>query len=124
MSNGKVYGIIGGVTTLFIGLIMAGAAKYTANQIIDNSPADVKGFSYTRESYLKGCSYSAKQSDGGAELTDALITSYCGCVYDKGVSQFGLAGFTQKDMQATETNSLTPELNELVNVCIQQALGQ
>jgi hypothetical protein len=102
--------------------MMAGAAKYTANQIIDNEPTDIKGFSYSRSTYIEGCSYSAKSQQGAAVLTDALITSYCGCVYDKGVAQYGAAEFTKKDMEATETNSLTPELNSLVNVCITQAM--
>lgn len=110
----RFLGIIGiGLLVLVIGFGML--SNYLARQKLSTEP--LKGITYTREAYVSGCKRYALANEG---VTDAMATSYCGCVYDQGTATYGATKFSEMDNQLTLTNNVTPEMNTLINNCIVQ----
>ncbi len=122
MSNGKVYGVIGGVTAFFIVFGAGLFGRFATQTAVDVTTNEIKGLTYSREAYVSSCSYWARQTPGAQDYSQAVIDNYCGCVYDRGVAQYGQEEFVRIDKEITQTNSVTPELNNIINACITQAM--
>lgn len=106
------------VVTVFIAVSILIAAimpsAYESSETTDSETPT--GFTYTRESYVSGCS-SGGMSDPENTLTKEYYDTYCGCVYDKGVAVHGAEKFTQINIKAEQTNDVT-ELNNIINQCV------
>jgi hypothetical protein len=115
----KKKSLIGAVAGIVLLVGSFGVTRF----VFSNVSSMPEGLSYTRDAYISSCRYWAKQENGVAELGDAIINQYCGCVYDDGVKQYGKEEFAKMDGAASETNSVTPEVNALVNTCLEQVFG-
>ena len=80
-----------------------------------NNNIEIQGLELTREAYVSSCLRYAMQSPN---TTKELGTAYCGCIYDKGVQDYGLKKFQQIDAEASRTNSFSTEANEIINYCL------
>ena len=110
----RFLGIIGiGIFFFVVGFGVL--SNYIARQNPSTEP--LKGITYTREAYVGSCKRYALTNEG---VTDAMATSYCGCVYDQGTATYGATKFSEMDNQLTLTNNVTPEMNTLINNCIVQ----
>jgi hypothetical protein len=114
MSNAiaKVLGVV--VVFILMG-ISWGAVRFILN---NQSSPDISGVTFTRDTYISACTYWAKQEPEAAELSDAFIKNYCGCIYDDGVKQYGKERFAEIDQSFSDTKTASPEVNELINACI------
>lgn len=77
---------------------------------------NVSGFVLSREAYNANCTPSFNKAAGPGYEDKA--ETYCGCTYDLGVQKWGGEEFT-KQIVATK-DSLTPEMNEIINSCIER----
>lgn len=116
-NNAKIVSVVVGLVLLFVSY---GVTKFVFN----NAMGTPDGLSYTREAYVSGCRYWARQDPSVEDISDAVINSYCGCVYDDGVRLYGKEEFAKMDSSASETNSVTPELNAIINTCIERVFGE
>lgn len=108
---------------VFVGIVLLVGSYGVTRFVFNNVSGTPDGLSYTRDAYISSCRYWAKQEKGVAELGDAVINQYCGCVYDKGVGQYGKEEFAKMDGESSDTNSVTPEVNALINACLEQVFG-
>jgi hypothetical protein len=108
-----------------MGLAIFGAvngAITIANRATTADTVDIKNLVIEKPTYVKSCVHWAKLEESAEKLTDEILNSYCGCVYDKGVAMFGNAKFIELDEQVNKTGNLTPELNTIVNECVQSVI--
>lgn len=108
---------------LSLGLLIFAITSGLVTGIIDSMQKGQKidGLSYTREAYLSGCTGSALTIEG---VTSEMANSYCGCVYDQGVATYGITTFSNMDHQLNITNTVSPEMNTLINNCVVQIGAQ
>ena len=81
---------------------------------------DVKGFVLTLEAFNAGCKQGAMEE---GTVTDEQATTYCTCVYNKGVDQYGGEEWTNQLETLDETNTFTADMNVITNSCIQSTLS-
>jgi len=56
---------------------------------------------------------------GEATYTQDQVKLYCGCTYDKGVTEYGAEGFTiELTNMLNNGNTFTPEMTDIVNQCV------
>lgn len=119
--NNKVRGLVSIILGITVFLVLYYGAQALMREATTPA-AQPASFTVDRETYIQSCSYWAKQEPDTEGITDSMVRTYCGCVYDKGIAQYGLQGFIQVDSELTRTGQVTPELNAIVNQCIQEML--
>ena len=114
----RFLGIIGiGIIVFLIGFGVV--SNVVSNNTEKYKP--LKGLAYTREAYIPSCTKVAIESSG---VDEATATAYCGCVYDQGVTTYGVERFSQMDRELSDTQEVTPEVNSLINGCLAQLGAQ
>ena len=83
----------------------------------DGSGSSISGLTVNRDVYIDACE-SGAATTASDQISSEQITTYCGCVYDSGVEQYGAEEFTKMNSQIAETNQISPEINELINKCL------
>lgn len=71
------------------------------------------GYVVSRDAFVHNCAPSAVSE----EVTETQANQYCGCVYDEGMTQYGGEKFTSMVLELGNSNTMTPELNTIVNDC-------
>ncbi len=112
-----------GIKNVLIALLILGAAflSHAAAKMIfstSETTPQVNGYTLQRETFNSGCLPEARKSGAGEDAA----RMYCTCVYDSGLGQYGLEGWTAELEQLGYTNTLTAEMNDIVNTCAQLAL--
>ena len=98
------------LVVLGVVLYMIVASAFNRSQ----QPTYTQGYITSRAVVVHNCTPGAIKS--GA-VTEAQAEQYCGCVYDEGVAQYGGAEFTSMLEDLQNTNTLTPQMNDIVNSC-------
>lgn len=109
---------------MFIGFRVIGlvATGWSASKA---STVDMVGLKVSKETYTGSCvSYAMADPEikNDPVLTKEFMTKMCGCAYDTGVQQMGYDKFIAADKELAATNVVTPEMNAIVNKCVQESL--
>lgn len=80
----------------------------------------IKGYVIDKPAFMASCVDGALEGD---VMTSRQANDYCGCAYQRGIDVFGGAGFTRELEALDMTNTLTSDMNGIVNHCVVYALG-
>lgn len=100
------------VAILGAGLLVRGIVRNVS------SPT-TKGLIYSKEAFNGPC---VSEATKGGNVSNAAATEYCGCVYDKGVAEYGAEQWSTELVNASD-NGFTPKMNEFINSCLAQYKG-
>lgn len=109
MDKAKWIIVIVVVMLMAFGLLSSYAYKTTADR-------EINGLVVSREVFIKGCVVGATSDP--EVFTETQKQDYCSCCYDRGTARWGGKEFTDKNLELERTDTLTPEMNELVNECV------
>lgn len=112
--RGKQYSVGRFIGILIVGLILLSLPTIIM-RIASYKSDSARGLAYTREAYVASCTRVATSNDS---VDIGTAKAYCGCVYDRGTNQYGLEKFSQMDSEASNTNTISPEANDLINKCL------
>lgn len=101
------------VIAMAIGRAVVGGI-YKANAPKDNP----NGYVMDSATFNKGC-MSTAYVDG---VTEAQAQTYCTCTYNGGVEKYGAEGFTTEFTKLGTDGKFTPEINAIINKCVQEAM--
>lgn len=106
MKKAVILTILAAILAMYVGKLVGGPTPTTPPT----------GYTISREATVNSCVPNAIDEN----VTEAQATSYCGCVYDEGVALYGDEGFTKILVDLGDTNTITPEMNGVINTCIAQ----
>lgn len=90
---------------------------FTDQYIASQSSEPIKNLKYERDTFMKFCVDGALENNG---VTLETANNYCGCVIDDGLELYGNTKFTQLMTDLGNTNIVSPEVNGLINKCLQK----
>jgi len=99
---------------IVLGLLVWVGFRAGTRALFNDNTANTQGFSYTLEAFNSAC---VSEATKGGNVSKADATSYCTCVYDKGVAEYGTETWSSELIKA-DTDGFTPKMNEFVNQCL------
>jgi hypothetical protein len=104
------------IMVLGIGLGTKAVITYGINKINKTNNAEIpNGMVYERSTMVDVCVDGA-MSTKTVNINEA--NEYCGCVIDDGLSTMGYDKFIQVMTELGNNNTITPEVNTIINKCL------
>jgi len=101
---------------LSVGFATKATITYGINKITKSNNAEIpKGLVYERSTMVDICVDGA-MSTKAVNITEA--TKYCNCVINDGMDTMGYDKFIQVMTDLGNDNTITPELNTIINKCL------
>lgn len=82
-----------------------------------NNDTKVEGLEYSVEAFNATC---MTEATSGGNVTEEVARQYCTCVYDKGVAEMGVEGWSD---HMVSSDKITPEVNSYINACIVEVMN-